>query len=459
MTIQPLIPVPSTTAPHSLEAETSVLGGVLLSDRAMAALVIEEGLLPEHFYRESHRLVWEAMSALFEQGDPIDVLTVTEHLRSSGRLEDAGGKGAIDELTGGVPGLGGIRRYAQIVVERWQWRERLLSAYEQTAVILNHGSEDEYDAALQRAMNITVGYRVADGFLGKDVLADHMLAWLEETPDEGLPVPVELAAVARKIRLRAGHVTVLAAWPSGGKTALALQLAAAIGQAGHRVVIWTNEDTAEELVAKHVMATTGIPASVISDRRVTNEQFPRVMAAIAKVPFEVQPCHDWAASQVAMHIRQERPVVAVVDHFHNLSGIGQVSEVDESIRVLAAAAGQTGCHLVLCAQLNRNRLNGVCKPPPVAADLRGSAMFLAAAHTMLLPHRDEQELENNGVKLGQAIQLETGSINVAKNKVTGRTGVAKVVFDPKRLRFVEAAHADADADPGPPPVVQEEWGF
>ena len=90
--------------PHSLEAEQSVLGGILLSDRAMYGLVIEEGLKPEDFYRDRHRAIYEAMLALYRESEPIDVLTVSEHLRSAGKLEEAGGKAAIDELTGGVPG-------------------------------------------------------------------------------------------------------------------------------------------------------------------------------------------------------------------------------------------------------------------------------------------------------------------------------------------------------------------
>ncbi|HUR87141.1 MAG TPA: replicative DNA helicase [Solirubrobacteraceae bacterium] len=126
--------------PHSLEAEQSVLGGILLSDRAMYGLVIEEGLKAEDFYRERHRLIYEAMLALYRDTEPIDVLTVSEHLRSTGRLEEAGGKAAIDELTGGVPGLGGIRRYAQIVREHALMRRLLSTTYEIQASVLNHAA-------------------------------------------------------------------------------------------------------------------------------------------------------------------------------------------------------------------------------------------------------------------------------------------------------------------------------
>ncbi len=420
----------------------SVLGGVLLSDRAMPALRLEEGLLAEHFYRERHRLVWSAMCALNDRGAAVDVLTVTAELEQTGMLDEVGGKAGIDELTGGVPGLGGIRRYAQIVIERWVARERMSAAHEQLAGLANH-DEEQWAAGLQRA-HAVVASGVTDGFLGSDALADHVMRWLEEKPDAGLPAPAHLPSLGRMVRLRPGHLTILAAWPSGGKTSTALAMAAATGQAGHRTIIWTNEDTEIALVAKHVSAMTKVPASVIEDRRVADGRMSEVMTELGRLPFEVQPCHDWTASQVAAHIRQVRPAVAVVDHFHNLSQIGKVAEIDEAIRVLAAAAGQTGCHLILCAQLNRARMSGVCKPPPVAADLRGSGMFLAAAHTMLLVHRDEEEIEDAaGGKTGKARQLDTGSVDVAKNKVTGKIGVVRVVFDTKRLRFVEG---DADRE-------------
>src|SRR3712207_9479714 len=83
--------------PHALEAEQSVLGAILLSERAMYALVIEEGLKAEDFYRERHSLVYDAMLALYNESEPIDVLTVTEHLRSKGLLDQACGQAAIDD--------------------------------------------------------------------------------------------------------------------------------------------------------------------------------------------------------------------------------------------------------------------------------------------------------------------------------------------------------------------------
>ena len=99
--------------PHSIEAEQSVLGAMLLSDRTHYAFVIEEGLKVEDFYRERHREVYESMLALFPAGESIDVLTVTEHLRSRGRLDAAGGQAEIDALTAAVADVGELRHYGR----------------------------------------------------------------------------------------------------------------------------------------------------------------------------------------------------------------------------------------------------------------------------------------------------------------------------------------------------------
>src|SRR5436190_23029952 len=84
--------------PHDLEAEMSVLGAILISDRTLYALVIEEGLKAEDFYRERHKLIYESMLGLYHESEPVDVVTVTDHLRQRNRLDDAGGPSAVDSL-------------------------------------------------------------------------------------------------------------------------------------------------------------------------------------------------------------------------------------------------------------------------------------------------------------------------------------------------------------------------
>ncbi len=208
--------------PHSLEAEQSVLGGILLSDRAMYGLVIEEGLKPEDFYRDRHRAIYEAMLALYRESEPIDVLTVSEHLRTMGKLEEAGGKAAIDELTGGVPGLGGIRRYAQIVREHALMRRLLSTTYEIQASVLNHAAapRDLVEFAERAMLEVAHDDRQKD-FRSIDEILDDELKKMEKLSREG----TSLTGTPSGFRdldeitggFQPGNLIVIAARPSMGK--------------------------------------------------------------------------------------------------------------------------------------------------------------------------------------------------------------------------------------------------
>src|SRR3954453_144293 len=112
--------------PHDLEAEMSVLGAILISDRTLYALVIEEGLKPEDFYRERHKLIYEAMLALYNENEPVAAVTVTDHLRHGNRLDAAGGPPGVVSLAAPPPPGAGAPRYAKIVRENSLPR-RLLS--------------------------------------------------------------------------------------------------------------------------------------------------------------------------------------------------------------------------------------------------------------------------------------------------------------------------------------------
>src|SRR5271170_896549 len=131
-------PAGMVAPPHNLEAEQSVLGSILLSDRSLYALVIEEGLRADDFYRERHGTIYEAMLALYNESEPVDVLTVTDRLRQSGKLEDVGGVATVDGLTGVVPAAGHARRYAQIVRENALLRRLLAASYEIQSSVLGH---------------------------------------------------------------------------------------------------------------------------------------------------------------------------------------------------------------------------------------------------------------------------------------------------------------------------------
>src|SRR5437016_3578345 len=123
--------------PHNLEAEKSVLGAVLLDERHLYSLLVEEHLKPEHFYREQHGAVFAAMLELYEGDRKIDHLTVAETVRQHGKLEEIGGAAAIEELAGWVPAAGHAREYGKIVRDHAQLRALLTASYEIQASVLS----------------------------------------------------------------------------------------------------------------------------------------------------------------------------------------------------------------------------------------------------------------------------------------------------------------------------------
>ncbi|HET8754978.1 MAG TPA: replicative DNA helicase [Solirubrobacteraceae bacterium] len=124
--------------PQNLEAEQSVLGAVLLSDTALPALIIDERLHPDDFYRESHGRIYQAMLDLHTLGEPVDALTLVEHLKQAGDLDDVGGRAAIDLLAGSVPAVGNVRQYARIVRDNAMLRRLLRASYEIQAHVHSH---------------------------------------------------------------------------------------------------------------------------------------------------------------------------------------------------------------------------------------------------------------------------------------------------------------------------------
>jgi replicative DNA helicase len=208
--------------PHSIEAEQSVLGAVLLSDRVHYAFVIEEGLRPADFYRERHRVIYESMLDLYNESEPIDVLTVTEHLRSRGKLDEAGGPAEIDALTGIVPAVGNLRRYGAIVKEHALLRRVLNATYEIQASV--HGHEAPPREIVERAEKLML--EVGHGDEQKDVrrvgeiLHEEIDKW-QQLSVEGRSLTGTASGFADLDTItggfQPGNLIVIAARPSMGK--------------------------------------------------------------------------------------------------------------------------------------------------------------------------------------------------------------------------------------------------
>src|SRR3712207_8910447 len=210
-------------APHSIEAEQSVLGAILLSERAMYALVIDEGLKADDFYRRKHQLVYESMLQLYGESEPIDVLTVSEHLRSRGELEEAGGQAAVDSLAASVPAAGNARHYARIVREHALVRRLLTTTYEIQARVQQQSAapRDLVEQAERAMLEVAHDDRQKDFRSIEEVLDEeldklHRLS-LEGTALTGTPSGFkDLDEVTGGFQ--PGNLVIIAARPSMGKS-------------------------------------------------------------------------------------------------------------------------------------------------------------------------------------------------------------------------------------------------
>jgi replicative DNA helicase len=208
--------------PQNLEAEQSVLGAVLLSDTALPALIIDERLHPDDFYREGHARIYQAMLDLHTLGEPVDALTLVEHLKQAGDLENVGGRAAIDLLAGSVPAVGNVRQYARIVRDNAMLRRLLRASYEIQARVHSHEAlpRDLVDMA-ERAILEVAHEDSRKDFRAIHDLLESELDKLERLSREGKAITGTASGFEDLDTItggfQGGNLIILAARPSMGK--------------------------------------------------------------------------------------------------------------------------------------------------------------------------------------------------------------------------------------------------
>ena len=217
--------------PHSIEAESSVLGGLLLDNNAWDR--VGDLLVEGDFYRHEHRLIFTAIAGHINASKPADVITVYEKLQSQGKSEEIGGLAYLNSLAQYVPSASNIRRYAEIVRERGILRKLVTASDEIATNAFNTEGrpvDKILDEAEQKIFNIgEEGSRMKQGFQGMDTLVVDLLDRVQEmadNPNDITGVPTGFIDLDRMTSgLQAGDMVVLAARPSMGKTAFAVNIA------------------------------------------------------------------------------------------------------------------------------------------------------------------------------------------------------------------------------------------
>ncbi len=445
--------------PHSMEAESSVLGGLLLDNKSweQVADLLSEGV----FYRYEHRQVYLGISALINASRPADVITVYEYLQSIGKAEEVGGLGYLNALAQYVPSASNIRRYAEIVRERAILRKLVTASDEIATNAFNTQGKPVpqiLDEAEQKIFQIgEEGSRLKQGFQNMDQLAVILMDrvnQMADSPNDITGVPSGFVDFDKMTSgMQAGDLIVLAARPSMGKTALAINIAEHVAlNEGLPVAVFSMEMGASQLAIRIVGSIGRIDQQRLRTGKLNQEEWPRLTEAIEKLR-NVSLHIDETPSLTPMELRANARRLArtcgklgliVVDYLQLMSGNtssnngdNRATEIGEISRGLKMLAKELQCPVIALSQLNRSVETRTDKRP-MMSDLRESGAIEQDADVIMFIYRDDyynKDSKEPGV----------AEIIIGKHR-NGPTGTVKLAFLKPLTRFESLARGYSSGD-------------
>lgn len=441
--------------PHSIEAESSVLGGLLLDNGAWDR--VGDLLVDGDFYRHEHQLVYAAIGALINASKPADVITVFEHLQNQGHAQAAGGLGYLNSLAQYVPSASNIRRYAEIVRERSILR-KLVSASDDIATAAfnpkGRAVDKILDEAEQKIFNIgEEGSRMKQGFQSMDSLVVQLLDRVEEmasNPNDITGVPTGFHDLDRMTSgLQPGDLVVLAARPSMGKTAFAINIAEHVAlNEGLPVAVFSMEMGASQLAVRIVGSIGRVDQGHLRTGKLTDEEWPRLTEAIERlrtVSLHIDETPGLTPSELRANSRRlarqcGKLGLIVVDYLQLMSGSGgsdgdnRATELGEISRGLKMLAKELQCPVIALSQLNRGVEQRTDKRP-MMSDLRESGAIEQDADIIMFIYRDDyynKDSKDPGVAeiiIGKQRNGPTGTVRLAFLKPITRFESLAAGFD------------------------------
>lgn len=444
--------------PHSIEAESSVLGGLLLDNGAWDR--VGDLLVDGDFYRYEHRQVYAAIGALVNASRPADVITVYEHLQALGKAEEIGGLGYLNALAQYVPSASNIRRYAEIVRERSILR-KLVSASDEIATnafnTQGRAVAQILDEAEQKIFNIgEEGSRMKQGFQAMPQLVVDLLDRVQEMADNQndiTGVPTGFFDFDRMTSgLQPGDLIVLAARPSMGKTALAINIAEHVAlNEGLPVAVFSMEMGASQLAIRIVGSIGRIDQGHLRTGKLSDDEWPRLTEAIEKlrnVSLHIDETPGLTPSELRANARRlarqcGKLGLIVVDYLQLMSGSNssggdnRATEIGEISRGLKMLAKELQCPVIALSQLNRSVEQRTDKRP-MMSDLRESGAIEQDADVIMFIYRDDyynKESKEPGV----------AEVIIGKQR-NGPTGTVKLAFLKPLTKFESLASGYNNGD-------------
>ena len=444
--------------PHSIEAEQSVLGGLLLANSAWDRA--GDLLTDSDFYRYEHKAIYAAIGALVNASKPADVITVFEQLQSLGKAEECGGIAYLNALAQSVPSAANLRRYAEIVRERAILRKLIEASDEIATNAFNpqgRAVSQILDEAEGRIFKIgEEGSRTKQGFQSMDQLVVQLIDRVTELHENGAE---EVTGVRTGFYdldrmtagLQAGDLVVLAARPSMGKTAFALNIAENVAvQEGLPVAVFSMEMGASQLALRMVGSLGRIDQTHLRTGKLGDDEWGRLSEAVdrlknANLFIDETPALN-SAELRARARRQARQCgklgLIVIDYLQLMSGSSssdenRATELGEISRGLKALAKELQCPVIALSQLNRS-VESRNDKRPMMSDLRESGAIEQDADVIMFIYRDDyynKESKEPGV----------AEIVIGKQR-NGPVGTVKLTFLKPLTRFDNLAPGSAGSD-------------
>jgi replicative DNA helicase len=393
--------------PQNLEAETSVLGAILLAEQGLDSVLIDTRLRAEDFYRPRHQRIFGAMRRLKEKRDPeaVDAVTVCDELARAGELEEAGGPAYIHSLPSMVPAAGNVRHYARIVKQHALLRKLLDAARStQDDVYAHQGPVQELiDQVESRFYNVAHEDRTGDLRSIEDVLHDE-LDKLEMVSRQGIALTGTPSGFKDLDDLtggfQPGNLIVLAARPSMGKSALVTNIAenAAIDH-DRPVALFSLEMSETELAQRFIASQAKLNGDDLRKGRVKPDRWPKVVKATEKLagsPLYVDDTSDIGILEVRakarrLHARRELGLL-IVDYLQLMrpedSSASRVEQIGQISRGLKILARELNIPVIAVSQLSR-AVEARPDKRPLLSDLRESGQIEQDADVVMFIYRDE----------------------------------------------------------------------
>lgn len=451
--------------PHSVEAEQSVLGGLMIDNQAWDR--IADLLREDDFYRHEHRLIWRHISQLIELNRVADVITVHESLVNAGQAQEVGEIHYLNALTHNTPSAANIRRYAEIVRERSMLRKLVTIADEVASSALEpRGKEarEILDAAEAKIFQISQeGERGGQGFLEIEPVLKQVVERIDELHrrqdhSDVTGVPTGFIDLDRMTSgLQPGDLVIVAGRPSMGKTSLSMNIGEYIAiQQGLPVAVFSMEMGAAQLAMRMIGSVGMLDQHRLRTGKLKEDDWRKVVDAMKSIQ-KAQIFIDETPGLTAMEVRARARRLArqcgqlgviIIDYLQLMSGSSgsenRATEISEISRSLKGLARELNCPLIALSQLNRS-LEQRPNKRPVMSDLRESGAIEQDADLILFIYRDEVYNPNSPDK-------GTAEIIIGKQR-NGPIGTVRLAFQGSSTRFLnflqDGPHGGEDHGSGP----------